>query len=58
MGCLQIRRLEAFGVAGEDASEQVSAREQIGAFLQPERESRIIDVCGAKACYLDGWGGF
>jgi hypothetical protein len=43
---------------GPDASEQVSARAQIGAFLQPDRQSRILDVCGAKPCYLDGWGGF
>ena len=43
---------------GPDASEQVTARAQIGAFLQPDRDSRIIDVCGSKACYLDGWGGF
>ena len=43
---------------GPDASEQVSARAQIGAFLQPDRLSRIIDVCGPRPCYLDGWTGF
>jgi len=43
---------------GTMSFEQVSARAQIGAFLQPDRDSRIIDVCGSKACYLDGWGGF
>jgi hypothetical protein len=42
---------------GPDASEQVSARAQIGAFLQPNAISQLIDVCGPHPCYLDGWQG-
>jgi hypothetical protein len=42
---------------GPDASVEVTGRAQIGAFLRPDDESRIIDVCGPAPCYLDGWGG-
>jgi hypothetical protein len=42
---------------GPDASEQVSARAQIGAFLQPNAISKLIEVCGDHPCYLDGWQG-
>jgi hypothetical protein len=42
---------------GPDASEQPTARTQISEFLQPEDQSRIIDVCGPSPCYLDGWTG-
>jgi hypothetical protein len=40
---------------GPDASEQVTARNQISEFLQPD--GQFIDVCGAAPCYLDGWTG-
>ena len=42
---------------GPDASEQVWARAQIGAFLQPDDLSQLIAVCDDKPCYLDGWDG-
>lgn len=42
---------------GPDASEQVSARQQIGDFLQPDAMSRITPVCGTDPCRLDGWDG-
>jgi hypothetical protein len=42
---------------GPDASEQVSARAQIGAFLQPDSVSVITPVCGDEPCKLDGWLG-
>ena len=42
---------------GPDASEQASARSQVSAFLRPDAESRIIEACGLKPCYLDGWDG-
>jgi hypothetical protein len=42
---------------GPDASEQASARRQVSAFLRPDAESRIIEVCGLDPCYLDGWTG-
>jgi hypothetical protein len=42
---------------GPDASEQVWARAQIGAFLRPDAQSRIIAVCDDHPCYLDGWAG-
>ncbi|HEU4979088.1 MAG TPA: hypothetical protein VFT42_09365 [Solirubrobacteraceae bacterium] len=42
---------------GPDASEQVSARAQIGAFLQPDDQSAITPVCDESPCYLDGWDG-
>jgi hypothetical protein len=42
---------------GPDASEQVTARQQISEFLQPNGLSRIIDVCGPSPCYLDGYTG-
>jgi hypothetical protein len=42
---------------GPDASEQPSARAQIGAFLQPDALSRITPVCGDDPCRLDGWDG-
>ena len=42
---------------GPDASEQVWARAQIGAFLQPDDVSRLIAVCDDHPCYLDGWDG-
>ena len=42
---------------GPDASEQVHGRAQVGAFLQVDEQSRIIDVCGLSPCYLDGWTG-
>jgi hypothetical protein len=42
---------------GPDASEQMTARQQISEFLQPNRLSRIIDVCGPSPCYLDGYTG-
>ena len=35
----------------------LQARAQIGAFLQPDRQSRIIDVCGAHPCYSGSWTG-
>jgi len=40
---------------GPDASEQVSARNQISEFLKPN--GNFIDVCGPSPCYLDGWTG-
>jgi hypothetical protein len=42
---------------GPDASEQVWARAQIGAFLQPDDRSQLIAVCDDAPCYLDGWDG-
>jgi hypothetical protein len=42
---------------GPDASEQVTARNRASEFLQPDGLSRIIDVCGPRPCYLDGWTG-
>ena len=42
---------------GPDASEQASGRAQVGAFLRPDAESRIVDACGDRPCYLDGWAG-
>ena len=42
---------------GPDASEQASARAQVSAFLRPEAESVILQACGSKPCYLDGWAG-
>jgi hypothetical protein len=42
---------------GPDASEQVWARAQIGAFLQPNDVSTLIGVCDDHPCYLDGWDG-
>jgi hypothetical protein len=42
---------------GPDASEQVTARQQISEFLQANGLSRIIDVCGPSPCYLDGYTG-
>ena len=42
---------------GPDASEQPSARAQIGAFLQPDDQSAITPVCGSDPCRLDGWDG-
>ena len=42
---------------GPDASEQVWARAQIGAFLQPDDRSTLIGVCGERPCWLDGWDG-
>jgi len=42
---------------GPDASEEATGRAQVGAFLRPDAQSRIIDVCGASPCYLDGWTG-
>ena len=42
---------------GPDASEQVQARAQIGAFLQPDAVSAITPVCGTDPCRLDGWAG-
>jgi hypothetical protein len=42
---------------GPDASEQPSARAQIGAFLQPDDQSAITAVCGSDPCRLDGWDG-
>jgi hypothetical protein len=42
---------------GPDASEQVWARAQIGAFLQPDAQSTLIPVCDETPCYLDGWDG-
>ncbi|MCW2968701.1 MAG: hypothetical protein JWM71_2473, partial [Solirubrobacteraceae bacterium] len=42
---------------GPDASEQVWARAQIGAFLQPDDVSRLIAVCDDRPCTLDGWDG-
>jgi hypothetical protein len=42
---------------GPDASEQVWARAQIGAFLKPNDASAIIAVCDDHPCYLDGWDG-
>ena len=42
---------------GPDSSEQVTGRAQVSAFLRPDAESRIINVCGDRPCYLDGWTG-
>ncbi len=42
---------------GPDASEQASARAQVSAFLRPDAESLILNACGDKPCYLDGWDG-
>src|SRR3954454_25009894 len=42
---------------GPDASEQVWARAQIGAFLQPDDRSTLLAVCDDPPCYLDGWDG-
>src|SRR3954454_3215112 len=42
---------------GPDASEQATGRAQVGAFLAPDAQSRVIDECGAAPCYLDGWAG-
>jgi hypothetical protein len=42
---------------GPDASEQVTGRDQVSAFLQPDAQSQVIDECGAAPCYLDGWTG-
>ena len=42
---------------GPDASEQVWARAQIGAFLQPDDQSTLIPVCDDHPCWLDGWDG-
>jgi hypothetical protein len=42
---------------GPDASEQVWARAQIGAFLQPDAVSTLIGVCDDHPCWLDGWDG-
>ena len=42
---------------GPDASETVAGRAQASAFLQPDDQSRVIDVCGASPCYLDGYQG-
>jgi hypothetical protein len=42
---------------GPDASEQASARRQVSAFLRPDAQSRIVEVCGADPCHLDGWDG-
>jgi hypothetical protein len=42
---------------GPDASEQVGGRAQISAFLRPDAQSRVIEACGAKPSYLDGWTG-
>jgi hypothetical protein len=40
---------------GPDASEQVTGRQQVSDFLQPD--GVFNDVCGPKPCYLDGWTG-
>jgi hypothetical protein len=42
---------------GPDASEQVWYRAQVGAFLRPDAQSRIIAVCDDHPCWLDGWDG-
>jgi hypothetical protein len=42
---------------GPDASEQVTGRDQVSAFLQPDAQSSVIDECGLAPCYLDGWMG-
>jgi hypothetical protein len=42
---------------GPDASEQVWARAQIGAFLQPDDVSTLTPVCDDHPCWLDGWDG-
>jgi hypothetical protein len=42
---------------GPDASEQATARAQVSAFLRPEAESLIVNACGDRPCYLDGWAG-
>jgi len=42
---------------GPDASEQMWARAQVGAFLRPEGESQFIAVCDDHPCYLDDWDG-
>src|SRR3954447_14335026 len=42
---------------GPDASEQVWYRAQVGAFLRPDGQSRLIAVCDDHPCYLDGWDG-
>jgi hypothetical protein len=40
---------------GPDASEEVTGRQQISDFLQPN--GVFNDVCGPKPCYLAGWTG-
>ena len=40
---------------GPDASEQVSARNQISEFLKPN--GKVVDPCGAAPCYAAGWTG-
>ena len=42
---------------GPDASEQPAGRAQVSAFLRPDAQSRIVNACGDRPCYLDGWTG-
>ena len=53
----EIPNREGVDPHGPDASEQPTGRAQVSNFLQPDGLSRIIDVCGASPCYLDGWTG-
>jgi hypothetical protein len=40
---------------GPDASETTFGMASIAAFLSPE--GHVIDICGERPCYLDGWEG-
>lgn len=42
---------------GPDSGETVAGRAQVSAFLRPDDVSAIIDTCGDRPCYLDGWKG-
>jgi hypothetical protein len=42
---------------GPDASEEVTGRAQVSAFLRPDEQSVITNPCGDRPCYLDGWTG-